>query len=128
MTFCFLLIARLITFLWGLLSSNLWKNRLNLYTLSLKHLSIGMKNYQVAMLGALIFGLVILPGAAMENSISSHLHSEIQMLTAGSNLVVPDWSDSDGTLDEILTNITEIDGFTEVAVYSIINTNDDFRY
>jgi hypothetical protein len=128
MTFCFLLIARLITFLWGLLSNNLWKNRLNLYTLSLKHLSIGMKNYQIAMLGALIFGLVILPGAAMDTSISSHLNGEIQMLSAGSNLVVPDWSDSDGTLDEILANVTEIEGFTEVAVYSVTNDNDDLRY
>jgi len=128
MTFVFLLIARLITFLWTIISTNLWKKRLNLFTLSLKHLTVGIKNYQIAMLGALIFGLVILPGAAMDNSISSHLDGEINMLTAGANLVIPDWSDAGGELDEVLNNITEIEGYTEVAIYNVKNDNLDLRY
>lgn len=128
MTFVFLLITRLITFLWNIISISLWKNRLNLFTLSLKHLTVGIKNYQVAMLGALIFGLVILPGAAMDNSISSHLDGEINMLTAGANLVIPDWSDAGDELDGVLNNITEIEGYTEAAIYIISNDNLDLRY
>ncbi len=128
MTFVFLLIARLITFFWNIISTSLWKKRLNLFTLSLKHLSVGIKNYQVAMLGALIFGLVILPGAAMDNSISSHLNGEISMLTAGANLVIPNWSDGGDELDEVLNNITEIERHTEAAIYIISNDNLDLRY
>ncbi|MHA1185539.1 MAG: FtsX-like permease family protein, partial [Candidatus Heimdallarchaeota archaeon] len=44
--FLFLLIARLMTFLWSLLSKVAWKDKLNIFSLSVKHISDSKNIYQ----------------------------------------------------------------------------------
>ncbi|NHK30802.1 MAG: ABC transporter permease [Asgard group archaeon] len=125
MTFIFLLLARLLTFLWSAISQGLWKNKLNLFSLTIKHISVNKGNYQIAILGALFFGLVVIPGLTIDKSINFHLQSESELIMGSTTLVIPHWVDPDDEFDYLLTNITEIEGFTEVTIYEI--TDDDLE-
>jgi len=123
-TFVFLLIARLIALLWSLISKQLWANRLNMFTLSIKQLSVNKGAYQVAVLGALIFGLVILPGFTMEASIQTNISNEAIMEMGGASLIVDHWIDPEDEFDGYFSNITEIEFFTEAIVFKIEDDND----
>lgn len=127
-TFAFLLLARLMTLLWSLLSNRIWGKHLNLFSLSIRHISVNQSFYQIAILGALIFGFVILPGVAMGESIPNHVEIETEMIMGCSSLAIYDWVDPEDIRDGILNNITEIEGYTEVIYYKITETNDDLRY
>ncbi|MGC9781125.1 MAG: ABC transporter permease [Candidatus Heimdallarchaeota archaeon] len=127
-TFAFLLIARITTMFWLFVSNKLWPNRLNLFTLAIKQMVVNKNIYQIAILGTLTFGLVILPGMAMETSIPVHLDSEINFNMGGSTLVVLDWADTEGEKDIILNNITEIANYTEVTLYLLKDSNVELRF
>ena len=128
MTFVFLTIARLISIFWTFISSKIWGKRLNLFTLSLRHLSVNQSTYQIAMLGALIFGLVILPGVAMNESIPNHVATESKMEMGLSTLAVFDWVDPEEKKDVILDGIAEIENYTEAIYYKISDDNLDLRF
>jgi len=123
-TFVFLLIARLISLFWSLVSKQLWSNRLNMFTLSIKQLSVNKGTYQVAVLGALIFGLVVLPGFTMETSIQNNIANEAIMEMGGASLIVDHWIDPENEFDGYFSNITEIEVFTEAIIFKITNDND----
>ncbi|NHJ86446.1 MAG: hypothetical protein FK734_13360 [Asgard group archaeon] len=120
-TFLFLAIARLTTLFWTFISNQIWSKRLNLYSLSIRHLSVSRNSYQISILGVLIFGLVILPGLAMSVSIKENISSEAYLGMGTSNLIVPRWADPQNERDGIFTNISEIAYFTEVTVYDVSN-------
>jgi len=128
MTFAFLIISRLITLMWSLISKSLWRNQINSFTLSVKHLVDNKNIYQITILSTLIFGLVVLPGFAMMKSIPNHLHKEAKLTVGNSNLVVREWLDPEDDLDYIFENMTEIQNFTEVYLYLLRNTNEYHLY
>ncbi|MHA1122910.1 MAG: FtsX-like permease family protein [Candidatus Heimdallarchaeota archaeon] len=128
LTFLFLIIARVITLLWTLLNNRLWRNRLNIFTLSIKHLSDNRGIYQTTILAALIFGLVIIPGLAMESSIPLHLQNEAKLSMGNTNLIVTDWFDQYDTILPVVNNISGVQNATEVRAYSIGNDNQGSRY
>jgi hypothetical protein len=128
LTFLFLIIARVITLLWTLLNNRLWRNRLNIFSLSIKHLSDNRKIYQTTILAALIFGLVIIPGLAMESSIPAHLEKEAKLSMGNTNLIVTDWADPEETILPQISSIQGIENHTEVRAYSIGNDNQGSRY
>ena len=128
LTFAFLIIARIITTFWTILNNRLWRNRLNFFSLSIKHISDNRNIYQISILAALIFGLVIIPGLSMENSIPAHLEREASLSMGNANLILTRWADPSGTH---LPQVRSIDGVvntTEVRAYSIINNNIGSRY
>ncbi len=127
-TFAFLIIARISTVLWTFLSNRLWKNRLNFFTLSIKHLTDNKGIYQITILAALIFGLVILPGISMESSIPIHLEKEAKLSMGNANVVLTRWSDPTGLFLPAVKSIDGIESVTEVRVYSIGNDNTGSRY
>lgn len=128
MTFVFLLIARLTSILWVFISSKIWGKRLNLFTLSLRHLAVNQNIYQIAMLGALIFGLVVLPGVAMNESIPTHVATESKMQMGLTTLAVFDWVDPEEKKDVILDGIPEIANYTEAIYYKLLDDNLDVRF
>ncbi|HUT82833.1 MAG TPA: FtsX-like permease family protein [Candidatus Bathyarchaeia archaeon] len=128
MSFIFLAIARLTTLFWTFISNQTWIKRLNMYTLSIRHLSVSKSSYQIAILGALIFGLVILPGFTMPLSIRENTSNKAFMAMGTSNLAIMRWVDPDNERDGIFTNISEISYFTEVTVYEITEENLEFNY
>jgi hypothetical protein len=128
LTFLFLIIARIITLLWTLLNNRLWRNRLNIFSLSIKHLSDNRGIYQTTILAALIFGLVIIPGLAMESSIPLHLQNEAKLSMGNTNLIVTDWFDQYETILPVVNNISGVQNATEVRAYSIGNDNQGSRY
>jgi hypothetical protein len=88
---------------------------------------VNKKSYQLAILGALFFGLVVIPGITIDRSIDSHLQKEAELIMGSTTLVIPHWVDPDDEFDYLLTNITEIESFTEVSVYVIEDTRfEDF--
>lgn len=93
MTFIFLLVARLINLFWGLISDTAWPKKVNKFSLSLHHMTVNRGIYQVTIMGALIFGLVILPGFGMNSSIKSNLKGEARHAMAGSDLAIFSWVD-----------------------------------
>ncbi|MBN1329038.1 MAG: hypothetical protein JXA54_06150 [Candidatus Heimdallarchaeota archaeon] len=128
MTFIFLTIAKLTTLFWSFVSNRTWTKRLNLYTLSIRHLSVSKNSYQVAILGVIIFGLVILPGLAMSISIKENTSNEAFMAIGASDLIVMRWVDPQNKRDGIFSNISEIAYFTEVTLYQISDDNIEFNY
>jgi hypothetical protein len=125
LTLVYLLLARLLTFLWTAISQRLWKKNLNLFSLTIKHISVNRGNYQLAILGALFFGLVVIPGLTIDKSINFHLQREADLIMGSTTLVIPHWVDPDDEFDHLLTNITEIEGFTEVTIYEL--ADDDLE-
>ncbi|MHA1126368.1 MAG: FtsX-like permease family protein [Candidatus Heimdallarchaeota archaeon] len=128
MTFVFLIIARLLTLMWSLISRTVWRSRINSFTLSIKHLVDNKNVYQITILSTLIFGLVVLPGFAMMQSIPSHLQKEAKLSVGGSNLIVEGWLDPEDERDYIFQNMTEIQNFTEVYKYLLRNSNEYHLY
>ncbi|NHJ49106.1 MAG: hypothetical protein FK733_15065, partial [Asgard group archaeon] len=128
MIFFLLLIARVLTLLWTLLGQNLWKRNLNLFSLTLRHLSVNRNNYQLAFVGALIFGMLALPGLTVNQYTSSYLSNEANLQTGSVPILVPHWVDPDNELDSLFTNITEIANFTEVTIFTISNPNEGREY
>ncbi len=128
LTFLFLIVARIITLLWTLLSNRLWRNRLNIFSLSIKHLSDNRGIYQTTILAALIFGLVIIPGLAMESSIPAHIQNEAKLSMGNTNLIVTDWFDEHDTILPVIDSISGVKNATEVRAYRIINDNQGSRY
>ncbi len=127
-TFVFLLISRLLTFIWSLIGKWVWKNNLNTFSLSLKHISDSKKIYQITMLGSLIFGLIIIPGISTIISMPKHVEMEAKLAMGLSNLIIEDWEDPFDEMDIILENITEIVNYTEVVSYNIRNPNYGHYY
>ncbi|MHA1441679.1 MAG: hypothetical protein ACTSPK_07460 [Candidatus Heimdallarchaeota archaeon] len=128
LTFAFLIIARLVTLMWSLISKNAWRNQINSFTLSIKHLVDNKNVYQITILSTLIFGLVVLPGFAMMQSIPNHLEKEAKLSLGDSNLIVENWLDPEDEMDWIFANMTEIQNFTEVYKYRISNANEYHLY
>jgi MFS family permease len=121
MTFLLLLLARLLTLLWSLLSQRLWKRNLNLFSLSIKHLTVNRGNYQLAIMAALVFGLVVVPGLTSNQYISNNLQKDADLQMGSTAIMVPHWVDPSDELDSLFTNITEIEAFAEVTFYELIN-------
>ncbi|MHA1125692.1 MAG: hypothetical protein ACTSO7_09955 [Candidatus Heimdallarchaeota archaeon] len=128
LAFVFLLIARLITLLWFFISKKMWKNRLNLFTLSVKQLSRSNGIFKLAILSSLIFGLVILPGISVVYSIPIHIETEAYYGMGQSTLAVFNWIDPENELDVIFSNMTEIEEFTELRSYTAKDDNFYGRY
>jgi len=124
-TFLFLLIARLMTFLWSLLSKVAWKDKLNIFSLSVKHISDSKNIYQVTILASLVFGIVIVPGFAMEKSIPTHLSMDAKYAMGGADLIIDHWSDPGDNNDYIFDEIAEIRNTSEIRSYFMINLNYD---
>ncbi|TFG00309.1 MAG: hypothetical protein EU542_08200, partial [Promethearchaeota archaeon] len=106
LAFTLLMLSRLFNFLWTIIGKRLWQNRFNLTTLSVKHISISKKNFQLAMISALLFGLLILPGLAMTKSVSSYNDLESQLTIGFSDIAIKNWADPDDLQDVILDNIS----------------------
>jgi len=123
--FLFLLIARLMTFLWSLLSKVAWKDKLNVFSLSVKHISDSKNIYQVTILASLVFGIVIVPGFAMETSIPAHLSMDAKYAMGGADLIIDRWLDPGDVNDYIFDEIAEIRNTSEIRSYFMINLNYD---
>ena len=128
LTFLFILLTRLIIIFWTFLANILWEKNLNIFSLTLKHLSVNKNNYQIAILGAIIFGLIITPSIAINISIQSHIENETNLQMGGSSLIINNWVDPNNELDGFLTNITEISNYTEVNCYYLYNPNTYLDY
>jgi len=124
--FVFIMVARLVSWLWSLLSEKLWTNRLNMMTLSIKHMTDNKNIYQLLILGTIVFGLIILPSLSLKYSIPNHLKEEADLASGYTNLVVRRFLDPDNELDIYFENITEIANYTEVIHYKFID--DDIEY
>ena len=98
-TFAFLLVTRLITLLWTLISRLAWRRNLNFLTLSIKHLSDNKGIYQITIVTALTFGILIFPGLSMQQSIPVHLSHETKLSMGYANLVVRNWLDPEDELN-----------------------------
>ena len=129
LTFIFLLISRLITLIWTLLSRNVLKKKVNVISLVLKQLTVSKKSYQFTILTALIFGLLVLPTAFIGVSIENHLENEIVLNLGEAPLILDDWVDPENERDYILSNIEEIENFTEIIVYDVrfYNYGEDYE-
>jgi len=128
LTFAFLIIARVISIFWSFISKRVWPNRLNMFSLSIQHLSVNKQSYQLAILGVLLFGLLILPGLTMNKSINTNVESEIILKMGSADLVVSHWVDPSDSKDVYLENITEITNFAEAEVYTLSDENNVGRY
>ncbi|MBK5112090.1 MAG: hypothetical protein KGD59_04255 [Candidatus Heimdallarchaeota archaeon] len=128
LTFAFLIIARLISMMWSFIGKSVWPNRINLYSLSIQHLSVNKKSYQLAILGVLLFGLVIVPGLTMNKSLDTNISSEVNLKMGDSHLLVSHWIDPSDVKDVLLENITEIASFAEAEVYTLTDENAVGRY
>jgi hypothetical protein len=123
--FAFLLIARLMTFLWSLLSKWLWNDKLNIFTLSIKHISDNKNIYQITILASLVFGTIIIPGISMETSIPYHIDNEAKYAMGGADLIIDYWLDPGDNYDFIFDEIEEIANKTEIRIYKMYNNNFD---
>lgn len=128
LTFTFLIIARVISMLWTFISKRVWPNRLNLYSLSIQHLSVSKKSYQLAILGVLLFGLLIVPGLTMNKSLDTNIGNEVTLKMGDSHLLISHWVDPSDVKDVLLENISEISSFTEAEVYTFSDENEVGRY
>ncbi|NHJ48542.1 MAG: ABC transporter permease [Asgard group archaeon] len=128
LTFSFLLLARLFTYFWSLISKWTWKDKLNIITLSIKHISDGRKIYQMSILASLIFALIILPSISMKFSLPIHLQHESSLGTGNANLIIDNWLDPEDELDYIFDNITGLENHTEVTSYRMFNSNEQHYY
>ncbi|MHA1123943.1 MAG: FtsX-like permease family protein, partial [Candidatus Heimdallarchaeota archaeon] len=128
LTFTFLIIARIISMFWAFISKSVWPKRLNLYSLSIQHLSVYKKSYQLAVLGVLLFGLLIVPGLTMNKSLDTNIGNEVNLKMGDSHLLISHWVDPSDVKDVLLENISEISSFTEAEVYTFSDENEDGRY
>ncbi|MHA1555810.1 MAG: FtsX-like permease family protein [Candidatus Heimdallarchaeota archaeon] len=119
--FLLLLIARLITLLWSLINKITWKKNINFGSLSIKHLTVSKKTYQLALLTALVFGMLVLPTVGINYSIKQNLMSEANLNIGASSLAVVDWVDPENKRDYVFDAIDEIEKYTEVSYYQVIN-------
>ncbi|MFW9924533.1 MAG: FtsX-like permease family protein, partial [Candidatus Thorarchaeota archaeon] len=127
-TFVFLIFTRVINLFWTLVSENLWKKRINIFTLTLKHISMNKNSYQLAVLTSLIFGLLILPGIAMDVSIQTNLTKEANLTNGCSTIAILDWVDPEDKIEAKLLLIPEIVNFTEAVLYKVENLNEYNNY
>lgn len=125
LTFAFLIIARAISMFWTFIGKAVWPKRLNMFSLSLQHLSVSKKSYQLAILGVLLFGLVIVPGLTMNKSLDTNIGNEINLKMADVDLLIRHWVDPAEEKDVLLENISEISSFTEAEVYTFNDENED---
>ncbi|MHA1306522.1 MAG: FtsX-like permease family protein [Candidatus Heimdallarchaeota archaeon] len=121
--FLFLLFARFWTFLWSMLSKWLWNDKLNIITLSIKHIADSKNIYQITILASLVFGVVIIPGFAMETSIPAHLTNDAKLAMGGADLLIDYWLDPNDEMDYIFDEIDEIRNTSEIRAYRMINAN-----
>ncbi len=128
LTFAFLIIARVISMFWAFISKSVWPKRLNLYSLSIQHLSVYKKSYQLAILGVLLFGLLIVPGLTMNKSLETNIGNEVNLKMGDCHLLISHWVDPTEVKDVLLENITEISSFTEAEVYTFTDENEVGRY
>ncbi|MHA1880468.1 MAG: FtsX-like permease family protein [Candidatus Heimdallarchaeota archaeon] len=128
LTFTFLIIARLNALFWSVLTNYLWKRRQNMAVLSMKHLVAQRDIFQVAVLGALIFGTVILPGVAMSRSLDVNTKKEAVLAMGGVNIAIMHWVDPSDELDAYLNNISEIRAYTEVTIFKLKESNEEFTF
>jgi len=128
LTFTFLIIARLNALFWSLIGNRLWSRRQNIFTLSIKHLIAQRDVYQVAVLGTLIFGTVIIPGVAMTHSITANTQKEASLAMGAANLAILHWVDPSDELDIYLDNISEINSYTEVTIFRIKESNEELSF
>ena len=119
--FVLLLIARLVTLMWSFISKIAWKRNINIGSLSIKHLTVSKKTYQMAILTALIFGVLVLPTAAIDYSVKQNLTREANLNVGSSDLAIVGWTDPEEERDYIFDNIAEIDNYTEVVYYQVIS-------
>ncbi|MCK5046085.1 MAG: hypothetical protein KAS22_05865 [Candidatus Heimdallarchaeota archaeon] len=124
LTFAFLIIARVISMFWTFLGKAVWPKRLNMFSLSLRHLSVSKKSYQLAILGVLLFGLLIVPGLTMNRSLDTNIGNEITLKMGDADLLISHWIDPIEEKDVYLENITEISSFTEAEVYTLTDDNE----
>ncbi|MBD3193236.1 MAG: hypothetical protein GF308_21560 [Candidatus Heimdallarchaeota archaeon] len=124
MTFIFLLIARMINLFWGFISDAVWPKMVNMFSLSLHHMTVNRGIYQVTIMGALIFGLVILPGFGINSSIQTNLKGEANHAIAGSDLAILSWVDPNNEKDALLQNISNVDSFAEATIFRVEKENE----
>ncbi len=126
--FVLLLVARLISLFWSLISNLLWKNKMNVLTLSIKQMAVNRREYQIAIIGGLIFGLGFLPGLVMEKSVDYHLANEAAIGTGCSYVLLDNWFDPYNSKIAALNVMPEIELFTTVKIYQAINYNNYLYY
>jgi hypothetical protein len=127
-TFVFLLLARLLIYLWSFISRWTWEDKLNPITLSIKHITDNRKIYQLTILASFIFALVILPSISSETSIPKHIQFDTKLSMGNADLVIEYWNDPENELDYIFENIPGIANFTEITAYWMSNGNEQLRY
>ncbi|NHJ86868.1 MAG: FtsX-like permease family protein [Asgard group archaeon] len=126
--FVMLLIARLIAWLFSLISEKIWSKQMSIFTIILKHMTDNRNIFQLLMLSTMIIGITTLPSLSMKYSIPDHLQEEALLSTGYCNLIVRDFIDPENELDVVLENMTEIADFTEVVAYTFSNDNSYFEY
>ncbi len=112
----FLLLTRIVAFIWAKIGKRIWKRTKSFLTLSLKHISIYNKDFQRVILASFIVGLGITPGLVLNKSVKEHIPIESNLSVCYSDIIITDWNNYTRQFRE---NITKIDGIAKVTEFNI---------
>ncbi|NHJ38722.1 MAG: ABC transporter permease [Asgard group archaeon] len=119
LTALFLLLSRLISFLWRIIGKKIWDGTKSFITLSLKHISVYNKEYQRVILAMLIIGLGLTPGVVLKKSVNDHIKIESKLRVGYSDIIISRWSSAYDPLLDDISKIEGIERLTKVKLYTI---------
>ncbi|MBK5114469.1 MAG: FtsX-like permease family protein [Candidatus Heimdallarchaeota archaeon] len=115
----FLILSRLIVYLWRYIGVKIWQKRKSYFTLALKQLATYSKDYNRAIFAMLLVSLCISPGLVLMKSSNDHLAIEANLKVGFSDICVMSWADNDSMLMESISTIIGVDLLTKVELVEI---------
>ncbi len=117
----FLLLSKMIIFLWRYIGKQVWKRRRSYFTLALKQLSIYSKDYKRVIFIALLVSLCVSPGLVLSKSKNDHLEMEANLKAGFSDILIQSWVVNNTRLME---NVSSIDGVELVAQVDVVELGE----
>jgi len=118
----FSILARLISLIWGYLGKKIWQNRLSIFSLSLKHLSLYRDSFRKTILVLFVIGLGLTPGIIVNKSINDHIQLEASLAVGCSDLLIDVNSTEKFELMSNLSSLAEVEKITSVS-HITVETN-----
>ncbi|MFW9924942.1 MAG: hypothetical protein ACFFDW_16825, partial [Candidatus Thorarchaeota archaeon] len=104
----FLILSKMLFFLWQKLDLIIWKNCKNFLSLAIKQLSINKESFQNLLLVTFITALLLFPGVIIPKSINQQNICEAELSSGFADLVIEKWDNSNKFLRSKIDNLTSV--------------------